>query len=311
MRKAFYKSTEHLALALLEKMKFGKKSSYLTKLSLQEIKKLKGEELIRLFREVQKVECNFYYCGTLDKDKVTAVVLNELPVDRISKKSKAPVYRETAVYNEPTVFLYHMPDASQSIVYGYVKEEALPEEEERFASRLFSGYFGGDMSSLMFQEIREFRSFAYRTSARYKQLPLVHKDKPSELTTLLSTQSDKTIDALTVLDSLIRKMLLKPERIPAVKQTIVNNAVNNYPSFRRIPEKVASLLDDGYTEDPNKKLIEYMQRMEMEDVVRFYDKNISCRPVVYVIVGNTKKIDLNKLASFGKIVKVKKDQIYR
>lgn len=109
------------------------------------------------------------------------------------------------------------------------------------------------------------------------------------MTTLLSTQSDKTIDALTVLDSLIRKMPVKPERISAVKQSIVNHAVNNYPTFRKIPEKVATLLEEGYTEDPNKHLVEFMEQTSMEDIVRFYNKNVSNRPVVYMIVGNTKK----------------------
>lgn len=310
MRKAFFKSTDHLAFALLEKVKFGKKSQYLTKLSLAEIKKMKGEELVRQFHEIQTVACDFYYCGTIQPELVAEKLNEQLPLKKI-KRTSSPLYREAHTYKEPVVYVYHSPDASQSIIYGYVKGEPCPEEADRYTSRLFSGYFGGDMSSLMFQEIREFRSYAYRTSGRYKLPPLIYGDKPGEMTTLLSTQADKTIDALTVLDSLIRKMPVKPERIGAVKQTIVNQAVNNYPTFRRIPEKVATLLEEGYKEDPNKRLVEYMDQLTMEDVVRFYEKNVQDRPVVYMIVGNTKKIDLKKLAEFGKIIKVNKDQIYK
>ena len=62
------------------------------------------------------------------------------------------------------------------------------------------------MSSLMFQEIREFRSFAYRTSGRYQLPNHAHKGTAGSFTAMLSTQSDKTLDALSVLDSLIREM---------------------------------------------------------------------------------------------------------
>ena len=76
------------------------------------------------------------------------------------------------------------------------------------------------MSSLMFQEIREFRSFAYRTSGRYQLPNHAHKGTAGSFTAMLSTQSDKTLDALGVLDSLIREMPLKPERVEAVKQRL-------------------------------------------------------------------------------------------
>ena len=68
--------------------------------------------------------------------------------------------------SRPFTFM-DMPTASQSIVYGYAKGEVTDDAWSRHAARLFSVYFGGDMSSLMFQEIREFRSLAYRVSGRY------------------------------------------------------------------------------------------------------------------------------------------------
>ncbi|MCD7936342.1 MAG: insulinase family protein [Tannerellaceae bacterium] len=310
MRKAFFKSTDNLAHALMEKVKYGDQSTYLNKLSLNEIKKLKGKDLIKAFREVQKVGCEFYYCGTMEAVTVASELTTVLPVNQIKKACKGPVYRALSDQKDPTVYLYHTSDAAQCIIYGYVKGEPVPDMTDRYISKLFSGYFGGDMSSLMFQEIREFRSFAYRTSARYKLPPFLLGNEPGEMTTLLSTQADKTLDALTVLDSLIRKMPVKPERINAVKQTIINHAVNNYPSFRKIPEKVASLLEEGYREDPNKGLVESMDQLGMDDVVRFYEEQISNRPVSYIIVGNTKKFDLKKLAAFGKIIKVGKEEIY-
>jgi predicted Zn-dependent peptidase len=310
MKKTFSKSTNNVALALLDKTRYGKKSDYLNKLSLSDIKKLKGEDLLAVFKNAQKVQCDIYYCGTLPVEEVGGHIKEQLAISYVVTKSKAPVYRPKKEYTEPLVYFCDMPDASQSIICAYILGDSVKDESSRDAAKLFSGYFGGDMSSLMFQEIREFRSFAYRTSGTFSLQPLNHKDKPGEFTAMLSTQNDKTIDALTILDQLINEMPVKPERLPAVRQALINQSGNNYPAFRKIPGKIASLINEGYQADPNETLIDNLSKMSMNDVVRFYEDNISSRPVVYMIVGNSKKIDMNKLVEFGKVIRVKKDALY-
>ena len=167
------------------------------------------------------------------------------------------------------------------------------------------------MSSLMFQEIREFRSFAYRTSGRYQLPNHAHKGTAGSFTAMLSTQSDKTLDALGVLDSLIREMPLKLERVEAVKQTLVNRINNDYPPFRNLSEKVASARMEGFDRDPAEEFLRDIATMDMQDISRFYREQISGRPVVYVIAGNRKHIDMKKLAEYGTIIKVKKKDIYK
>ena len=108
---------------------------------------------------------------------------------------------------------------------------------------------------------------------------------------MLSTQSDKTLDALGVLDSLIREMPLKPERMEAVKQTLVNRINNDYPPFRNLSEKVASARMEGFDRDPAEEFLRDIATMDMQDISRFYREQISGRPVVYVIAGNRKHIE--------------------
>lgn len=291
--KAFFKSGHNVASALLEQVKYGDQSRYLRKLSLSQIKKLKGKDMLAIYDKVRSVQCDLHYCGTLPVEKVIGTIRQHLPLERT------------------TVFFIDMPDMAQSIVYGYVKGDPVDDKASRHASRLFSVYFGGDMSSLMFQEIREFRSFAYRTSGRYQLPNHAHKGTAGSFTAMLSTQSDKTLDALGVLDSLIREMPLKPERMEAVKQTLVNRINNDYPPFRNLSEKVASARMEGFDRDPAEEFLRDIATMDMQDISRFYREQISGRPVVYVIAGNRKHIDMKKLAEYGTIIKVKKKDIYK
>lgn len=310
-QKAFFKSNDNVASALLEKVKFGNQSYFLRKLSLSQIRKLKGEDLLKVLNKACQVECNLHYCGTLSGSQVSEVIGRHIPLNEITVPSNSPYYRELQTYEKPTVFFINMPDASQSIVHGYVKGGTTEDKPSRHAARLFSVYFGGDMSSLMFQEIREYRSFAYRTNGRYKLPSNVHKGTSGEFATMLSTQSDKTLDALHVLDSLIRKMPLKPDRIDGIRQTVVNQINNDYPSFRNLSERIADLQMEGFDNDPSESLLNDIETMDMQDISRFYEENISGRPIVYVIAGNEKRIDMKKLASFGTLIKVKKKDIYK
>lgn len=309
--KAFFKSGDNVASALLEQVKYGDQSRYLRKLSLSQIKKLKGKDMLAIYDKVRSVQCDLHYCGTLPVEKVIGTIRQHLPLERTTVASNSPYYRELKQYDRPTVFFIDMPDMAQSIVYGYVKGDPVDDKASRHASRLFSVYFGGDMSSLMFQEIREFRSFAYRTSGRYQLPNHAHKGTAGSFTAMLSTQSDKTLDALGVLDSLIREMPLKPERVEAVKQTLVNRINNDYPPFRNLSEKVASARMEGFDRDPAEEFLRDIATMDMQDISRFYREQISGRPVVYVITGNRKHIDMKKLAEYGTIIKVKKKGIYK
>lgn len=309
--KAFFKSGDNVASALLEQVKYGDQSRYLRKLSLSQIKKLKGKDLLAVYGKVRSVQCDLHYCGTLPVEKVIGTIRQHLPLERTTIASNSPYYRELKQYDKPTVFFVDMPDMAQSIVYAYIKGDPVDDKTSRHASQLFSVYFGGDMSSLMFQEIREFRSFAYRTSGRYQLPNHAHKGTAGSFTAMLSTQSDKTLDALSVLDSLIREMPLKPERVEAVKQTLVNRINNDYPPFRNLSEKVASARMEGFDHDPAEEFLRDIATMDMQDIFRFYREQICGRPVVYVIAGNRKRIDMKKLAEYGTIVKVKKKEIYK
>lgn len=309
--KAFFKSGDNVASALLEQVKYGDQSRYLRKLSLSQIKKLKGKDMLAIYDKVRSVQCDLHYCGTLPVEKVIGTIRQHLPLERTTVASNSPYYRELKQYDRPTVFFIDMPDMAQSIVYGYVKGDPVDDKASRHASQLFSVYFGGDMSSLMFQEIREFRSFAYRTSGRYQLPNHAHKGTAGSFTAMLSTQSDKTLDALGVLDSLIREMPLKPERMEAVKQTLVNRINNDYPPFGNLSEKVASARMEGFDRDPAEEFLRDIATMDMQDISRFYQEQISGRPVVYVITGNRKHIDMKKLAEYGTIIKVKKKGIYK
>jgi len=309
--KAEKESPDNLASALLDKVRYGEASSFLNRLSLSETKALKGSTLIDEFNSVMKVECSIHYCGNLSKEVVASKIKSHVDISSINVASNSPVYRQPKVVEEAVIYFVEVPKAAQSIIYGYAPGGITEQMASRHAGAMFNNYFGGSMSSLVFQQIREFRSLAYRANARYSIPAYCHRDKQGQLVASLSTQCDKTTDALGVLDSLIKMMPVKAERVETARQDLVNEASNQYPALRYRSSEIASLKRSGYTSDPNKSLVNAVADMGIDQIVDFYNNNVKNSKVTYMVIGSSKKIDMKKLATYGRIIKVKPEELLK
>jgi predicted Zn-dependent peptidase len=308
---AFFKSSNDVAEALFEYVQYGTKSQYLMKPSLRDIKRLKGHGLLDLFSRIRKVRCNIHYCGTRDATFIAEKIRRHISLEEIIEETNIPAYRDPIIYDRPRVFFYDMHDVSQNIVYGFQVISPLASPEDRCCARLFSEYFGGGMSSLLFQEIREFRSYAYQTSGGIQLPPFCRADKPAIFVTYLSTQYEKTIDALTVLEALVHRMPARPEKIEPIVWSIINQINSEYPSFRDISTKIARYRQAGHRNDPTRFLLRKIKEMCIDDVVKFHEAYIKNKTFIYVIVGNASRINMSRLSSFGDIVRVRKSDFYR
>lgn len=309
--KAFISSFDSLAKALFEKIVYGENSRFLNKLSLKEIKNLKRNDWTDLFNELQNYGGSVHYCGNLSTDTVLELIEKHLRLSEIVQPSCYPLVREKQQYDRPVIYFLDKKDITQSIIYGYILGNPINDPNERCASRLFSNYFGGDMSSVMFQEIREFRSYAYQVSGKYKLPSMLSPQEAGYFQTYFSTQADKTVDAMEVLEGLLKNMPLQPERIAPIKQSIRNSINNTFPSFRNLSSRINAYRIEGFQEDPNRALLDYIKDMDIEDVVDFYRKQIAGRPIVYAIVGNSRRIDMERLRDHGTIVQLKVKDIYK
>ena len=302
------KDPSTLAEALREYGMYGENSSYLKRLSLKEIKKLTGDSLISGYKRAACYEAEIHYSGTIPFVQVQELIKKGLTLSENPIKSESPVSLVVNPQKENTILLLNDKKAIQSKVY-IIRDGQINNDHDRIMAAAFNSYFGGDMSSLVFQEIREFRSLAYTAYANYRN-PFYKEDK-SFLLGFVSTQSDKTIDAMNAMFTLLDTMPSKPERLYEIKASLVQSINTTHPSFRNLSTTVESWRKQGYTNDPRKISIEVYKTLQFSDIENFYKSNVKGRPSLITINGDGKRIDLKKLARFGKIIEVKKDQILR
>lgn len=293
--------------ALVDKVTLGDKSTYLA---------VKGEftdeVLLGLFKDVQKVECDVAYSGTLGAEEVAEAIRKHIDVEAIDTPSKGLIDNAPVSYDGPRVFFVDKKDASQSQIRCIMVTDPVDNQYDRYATNLYASYLGGGMSSLLFQEIREFRSMAYSTSASYPKPSFLHTATvPATLKAYVGTQSDKTIDAMRIVDSLVTGTPFIESKIETTVKQYVNNRCNQFPDFRSLPSSVAADLRNGYTEDPVAIFMEVMENADAESMRATWEKYISGRNVVWTIVGNSRKVDMTGLEEFGPITTYKANEIIK
>ena len=176
---------------------------------------------------------------------------------------------------------------------------------------MWGEYFGGGMSSVLFQEVREFRSMAYAAQGAALTPSLAHSNSPSGYVALVATQSDKSMQAISLLDSLFNDMLVNVENLTVARQSLLNDINNSYPTFRGKPLMISMSERYGFTADESTVMVEQLPTLTRADIETFYRQHIKGQPYQLMIVGDIKKLDLKALAQYGTIVKVKKDDIYK
>ena len=116
---SFMKSGIEIANAIFERISRGENSSYLNKVNIKEINKLKENTLINLFSNVMEYECDIHYSGTLSADKVKNIITNLIDTKSISKPSVSYSDPNYIVYGKTIIYFYNQKDSRQSIIKGY------------------------------------------------------------------------------------------------------------------------------------------------------------------------------------------------
>ena len=308
--KSFWDENTEVFAALAQKVMLGERSSYLTRLTAKEFKKIKADALIASFKQALDCRCDFIYSGKLSASQVAGLIAEQLP-QITGNQENAFQEKVLNTPQERTVYVFDLPKSRQTVIGLYRPLTGVTSDRDQACLNLWGEYFGGGMSSVLFQEVREFRSMAYAAQGVAMTPSLAHSTCPSAYLALVATQGDKSMQAITLLDSLINDMPVNVENMSVARQSLLNDVNNSYPTFRGKPLMIALSERNGYTSDSQTPLVEQLPALTQADVEAFYRQHVKDQPYQLMIVGNLKKLDMKALARYGNIVKVKKEDIYR
>lgn len=306
-RKIQESEPDQIAEALYSYILYGRKSEYINRPTIKELQKLSIDSMYKVFQLATTFECDIHYSGKLTLEELIPIFKNNFTWTAAPKNSLAPADITYNQFSENTIYLIDEPKALQSKIYFFINQKAFYNDVEPNIDA-FNLYFGGDFSGLVLQEIREYRSMAYAAGAKYK-IPS-KSGKESLFMGYIGTQSDKTIEAIQVFDSLVRFMPQKKERWSYMINYLVKSSLIDKPNFRDLSENITRWKLLGYQHDPSQGKIPMFYEMKFEDMYSFYTENIQKKPMVITIVGDAKRIDLKSLSKYGKVNKIKKEIVF-
>ncbi|NOQ98414.1 MAG: insulinase family protein, partial [Calditrichae bacterium] len=286
---------------------YGVKSPYQNILSESELKSLTPDELIDLIRQLTNFEHRILYYGPFSENQL----IEKLNQHHYIPDTFAPIPEPVEFTQLPTprnqVYVCHYDMQQVEII---MLSKSVPYNRENIAVRtLFNEYYGGNMSSVVFQTLRESKALAYSVRSSYRS-----PSKPEDahyIYAYIGAQADKSEDALSGLLELLNEMAKSENSFADSKNAIVKKIQTEritkgailwrYESAKRMGNDKYDIREDVYKQVPN---------LTMDDVRKFFAQYIKDKKYTFLVLGDTNKLDFNILKKYGAVKQLSLEEVF-
>jgi predicted Zn-dependent peptidase len=174
--------------------------------------------------------------------------------------------------------------------------------------RMYNEYFGGGMSSIVFQDMRESKALAYSVFSNYQQPG--RPDRAFYNMAYIGTQADKLPEAMAGMYALLNSMPESQVAFASAKEAIKNKIETERITRTSILFNYERAMKFGITADPRKELYDRLPSMNFAAANVFQNKYVKGRPYTILVLGDKNKLDLNTLSKYGKIKYLTLEEIF-
>ncbi|MCM8534984.1 MAG: insulinase family protein [Lentisphaeraceae bacterium] len=298
------KDPSNLSYMLAYYARYKEKSPFKNRLTKEDYEKLTPEELSKLLQSTLSHELKVQYTGTKSTNEVEALLK---PITNVEERKSAPseVILEFPEVTENTVYFYNFDSVQTKVRMEFPGDMYAVDQEAIYD--IFNEYFDGSLGSIVFQEMREKRALAYSAWARY--FPIGRLNEQNLFIAGISTQADKTLDAIKEFQKIIQNVPFDEQRFAIAKSALVSQVESNRVNFRSIASTVAKWQRLGLSEDPNQANLTKFKSYSLSDIESFVSEKLKGRKLIFTLVGDKKRLDLSKLEKFGKVIEVTAEEI--
>ena len=286
---------------------YGKNNPSTYILSTEQLKALKSSELVDIIKSLTSYQHKIYYYGPRQTDDI---------VNFLSKEHKMAT--TPLVYAKPVVFTRNETTTNSVYFTNYkmvqaeimwINRQSLKYDTTIHAyASMFNEYFGGGMSSIVFQTIRESKALAYSTYSRF-QLP-AKKEDPMYIIAYVGTQADKMNDAIPAMNELLTAMPIAEVTFNAAKDALKSQIETERINKEDIIFRMESAKKLGLHHDVRKDVYEALDKMSLGNVQDFFNKHYKGKTYNYCIIGSNEKVKKEDLKKYGSLIEVNLEEIF-
>ena len=285
---------------------YGANSPFTNVLSNKELREVKADELIAIIKDFTKTQHRVLYYGPKKGEEVVASLNQYHVLPEQLKPVPPPVEFKMQDVNKPMVYWADYDMVQEEIMFlskgsGFDKTR-IP------MSRMFNEYFGGNMSSPVFQELREAQGLAYSAFAYYGSA-----DKPTSndlFYAYIGTQADKQPEAMKAMRGLLTDFPKSEGGFEVARNAILNQIESERITKARILFDYETARKRGLDYDIRKDIYEQTQKFTLADVQKFQEQYIKGQNYNIVLIGNKSKINFKELKQYGEVKELTLDEIF-
>ena len=164
-------------------------------------------------------------------------------------------------------------------------------------SEVFGEYFGGGLSSIVFQEIREARALAYSAWGGYTTPGKL--DRGHYVQAFMGVQADKMKDAIGAMRELLNDMPKAEKQFEAAKTSVLKKLETERitKTGKFFDYLAAKRLDLDY--DIREDVYKRAQSMSLNDMNEFFEEHIANKPYAFLVMGKKGELGHRLFEVFG------------
>lgn len=285
---------------------YGKKNPSNFVLSNKEIQKLKSKDLSDLIKNLLQYPHHIVYYGAMERGSLTQFLNdNHFQPSAFLKTPKLTEFKPVK-HKKQTLYFAHYDMVQAEVTWH--KPTIAFDLKQLPVITAYNEYFGGGMSSIVFQEIRESRALAYSTFARYSYPSRL--DGVGKMTAYVGTQFDKFNDAYDAMTLLLNEL---PENERLMKQS-VGSVLSSLRTSRTTKTSIyftwRMLQNLELSRTIQEHNFSHISSVSMGDVVLFHKQVILPNPYILTVVADENQVSKSFLKPYGKYKKVKTSNLF-
>ena len=276
-------------------------------MTAQQLRATDPQQLLGLLKGLNGLQHTLLYYGPMSQKELSAAV------NKLHKTSKnlaavpdGPSFtKQETPQNEVWIAPY---DAKNIYMRMYHNEQRSFNPDEAATIMLFNEYFGGGMNAIVFQELREARGLAYNAYANYSRA--AKKNEKESFFTHIITQNDKMMDCVRQFHQILDTIPQSEAAFAVAKDAVLKQLASQRTLKMAVINSYLSMKKLGLDYDLNEKIYRDIQKLTLQDIVRFEQQQIACKPYRYMILGDEKELDIPSLEKIGPIRRLTTEEIF-
>lgn len=297
--------SEILFGALTSFGKYGKNSPYTNILSSSELKNLKSTELISIINSVTSFQHSVLYYGDNDIADLTAI-LNKLHItpEKLTPTPLPVKFQEVEANTNVYAVNYDMKQAEVIFISKDEKYDKMNVPN----IRLFNEYFGGGMSSIVFQEMRESKALAYSVYSNYSMAK--KKTENNYVFSYIGTQADKLPEAMAGMMDLVNNMPKAENNFNASKESIIQGIRTERITKANILFNYENAIRLGNDYDIRKDIYARVPMITFDELKSFEENHVKNKKYTILVIGKKESLDIKTLEKYGSVKFLELEEIF-